>query len=67
VTIPAALQKCMNPIPKIEYPDWLHKRIKAHDDKYKQKDLKHFFTVAPKSTLDTEDLQKMGVLNPKKA
>ena len=29
VTIPAALQKCMNPVPVIKYPDWLHKRLKA--------------------------------------
>jgi DNA polymerase epsilon subunit 1 len=43
VTIPAALQKCMNPVPRIQYPDWLHKRIKAEDDKFKQKDMKHFF------------------------
>jgi DNA polymerase epsilon subunit 1 len=43
VTIPAALQKCMNPVPRIQYPDWLHKRIKADDDKFKQKDMKHFF------------------------
>ena len=35
VTIPAALQKCMNPVPRIKYPDWLHKRIKAEDEKFK--------------------------------
>lgn len=35
VTIPAALQRCMNPIPKIEYPQWLHKKIKEKDDKFK--------------------------------
>jgi DNA polymerase epsilon subunit 1 len=29
INIPAALQKCLNPMPKIQYPDWLHKRIKA--------------------------------------
>lgn len=29
VTIPAALQKCLNPVPSIEYPDWLHNRIKV--------------------------------------
>ena len=28
VTIPAALQQCMNPVPRIQYPDWLHKRLK---------------------------------------
>ena len=35
VTIPAALQNCMNPVPEIEYPDWLHKRIKIQNDKFK--------------------------------
>lgn len=29
VTIPAALQKCLNPVPRIAYPDWLHKRLRA--------------------------------------
>ena len=43
VTIPAALQKCMNPVPKIQYPDWLHKRLKAEEAKFKQKDMKFFF------------------------
>ena len=69
VTIPAALQKCMNPIPKIAYPDWLHKRIKAEDDKFKQKDMKHFVTVAPKTKMikDVEDLATMGVVSSTKA
>jgi DNA polymerase epsilon subunit 1 len=55
----------MNPIPKIAYPDWLHKRIKADDDKFKQKDMKHFFSVAPKAKMvkDVEDLASMGVIN----
>ena len=43
VTIPAALQKCMNPVPKIQYPDWLHKRLKAEEARFKQKDMKFFF------------------------
>jgi len=28
VTIPAALQKCLNPVPSIIYPDWLHNKIR---------------------------------------
>jgi len=36
VTINAAMQKCNNPVPKIAHPDWLHKKIKAYDDKFKQ-------------------------------
>lgn len=67
VTIPAALQKCMNPVPKIEYPEWLHKRIKANDDKFKQKDMKHFFKVAQKPAVtEIEDLMTMGVISQKK-
>jgi DNA polymerase epsilon subunit 1 len=54
----------MNPVPKIEYPEWLFKRIKANDDKFKQKDMMHFFKVIdkPRNT-DIEDLQTMGVIN----
>ncbi len=58
----------MNPVPKIEYPEWLHKRIKANDDKFKQKDMKHFFKVMDKPRVtEIEDLETMGVINPLKA
>ena len=53
VTIPAALQNCMNPVPRIQYPDWLHKRLKAQADTFKQKGIQHFFKVA-----DIEDIAK---------
>ena len=55
VTIPAALQNCNNPVPKIEYPDWLYKRIKVKNDKFKQKKMESFFKPAEK-TWDIEDL-----------
>jgi len=35
VTIPAFLQKCQNPIPKIEYPGWLLKKKHVLEDKFK--------------------------------
>jgi len=35
VTIPAALQNCLNPVPRIEYPDWLIKQIKIRNNKFK--------------------------------
>jgi DNA polymerase epsilon subunit 1 len=57
VTIPAALQKCLNPVPRIAYPDWLHRRLKAQDDKFKQKDMRQFFKVA-----DIEDIAKQRVV-----
>jgi len=29
VTIPAAMQSCLNPVPSIEYPEWLNSRLKT--------------------------------------
>ncbi len=55
VTIPAALH-CMNPVQKIKYPDWLHKRLKAQDATHQQKNLMHFFQQMPKPLPDIEDL-----------
>ena len=37
ITIPAALQKVRNPVPKIGHPDWLQRRINVKDDRLKQK------------------------------
>lgn len=39
ITIPAALQRVSNPVPRIRHPDWLHKRVMAKDDKFKQRTL----------------------------
>lgn len=66
VTIPAALQKCLNPVPRIKYPDWLHKRIKAEDAKYKQKDMKHFFQAATKQESTARalrDIEEISAIN----
>ncbi|KAK4234746.1 hypothetical protein C8A03DRAFT_37446 [Achaetomium macrosporum] len=39
ITIPAALQKVRNPVPRVPHPDWLQRRINIKDDKMKQKKL----------------------------
>lgn len=36
ITIPAAMQKVVNPVPRIQHPDWLRKRVNAADDKTRQ-------------------------------
>ncbi|GAA6015444.1 hypothetical protein JCM8202_002471 [Rhodotorula sphaerocarpa] len=36
ITIPAALQKIVNPVPRIRHPDWLLRRVANQDDKFKQ-------------------------------
>jgi DNA polymerase epsilon subunit 1 len=66
VTIPAALQKCMNPVPKIQYPDWLHKRIKTEEERFKQKDMKFFFkkiTQQEASTNAIKDIEDYATQN----
>jgi DNA polymerase epsilon subunit 1 len=50
ITIPAALQKVRNPVPRVAHPDWLQRRINVKDDKMKQKKLTDLF--ATKSPLE---------------
>ncbi|KAJ9148528.1 DNA polymerase epsilon catalytic subunit [Pleurostoma richardsiae] len=45
ITIPAALQKIRNPVPRVPHPDWLQRRINIKDDKMKQKKLTDLFTT----------------------
>jgi DNA polymerase epsilon subunit 1 len=47
ITIPAALQKVRNPVPRVAHPDWLQRRINIKDDKMKQKKMTDLFTKAP--------------------
>ena len=47
ITIPAALQKIRNPVPRVVHPDWLQKRIAAKDDKFKQKKINDLFEKRP--------------------
>lgn len=43
ITIPAALQKISNPVPRIRHPDWLFKRVANLEDKFKQKRVDEMF------------------------
>lgn len=47
VSIPAALQKLANPVPRIEYPDWLQKQCRENADSRKQRAINSFFKVLP--------------------
>lgn len=47
VSIPAALQRVDNPIPRIEYPPWLAKQVKEWKDQRKQQVLSSFFSTLP--------------------
>ncbi|KAF5354069.1 hypothetical protein D9756_007250 [Leucocoprinus leucothites] len=43
ITIPAAMQKVANPVPRIAHPDWLHRRILKTTEKFKQNKVTDFF------------------------
>jgi DNA polymerase epsilon subunit 1 len=47
ITIPAALQKVRNPVPRVPHPEWLQRRINIKDDKLKQKKMTDLFVKAP--------------------
>ncbi|CCF54758.1 hypothetical protein NDA11_001598 [Ustilago hordei] len=55
ITIPAAMQKVSNPVPRVRHPDWLHKRVAAREDKFKQRKLTDVFRSAAKPTSTTPE------------
>ncbi|KJR83517.1 DNA polymerase epsilon subunit 1 [Sporothrix schenckii 1099-18] len=57
ITIPAALQKIRNPVPRVAHPDWLQRRINIKDDKMKQKKLTDLFG---KQTGPLEDITNLS-------
>ncbi|EEY16978.1 DNA polymerase epsilon catalytic subunit A [Verticillium alfalfae VaMs.102] len=73
ITIPAALQKVRNPVPRVPHPDWLQRRINIKDDKMKQKKMTDMFTKGPLEDITNlngrgaEDMEDFGtkLLKPK--
>ncbi|PLB40834.1 DNA polymerase epsilon catalytic subunit POL2 [Aspergillus candidus] len=51
ITIPAALQKIRNPVPRVAHPDWLQRRINMKDDKFKQTKMTDVFQKTEKNPL----------------
>jgi DNA polymerase epsilon subunit 1 len=45
ITIPAALQKVDNPVPRVQHPDWLAKMVREKNDRFQQRRLTSMFTV----------------------
>ena len=61
ITIPAALQGCANPVPRVKHPDWLHKKIVEKNDTLKQRKMTEMFTKGPKAPETTnEDTENTG-------
>ncbi|KMQ44698.1 Ribonuclease H-like domain [Trichophyton rubrum] len=53
ITIPAALQKISNPVPRVAHPDWLQRRINTKEDRFKQKKMTDIFTKNPLANIST--------------
>jgi len=73
ITIPAAMQKVSNPVPRIRHPDWLHRRVAVAIDRFKQNKMTDFFTRAPEQSgqkdnqlIDIEDYKQSSIPIPSK-
>jgi DNA polymerase epsilon subunit 1 len=51
ITIPAALQGVLNPVPRVVHPDWLHKRLAERNSTLRQRKINELFTSAPRTGL----------------
>ncbi|CAL8464190.1 g3725 [Coccomyxa elongata] len=67
ITIPAAMQRVANPVPRVKHPDWLHKKVREKDDRHQQKKLDGFLrpraeldAAAGASTAPDVDMEDMG-------
>lgn len=63
ITIPAAMQKVSNPVPRIRHPDWLHRRVAGAVDKFKQNKVTDFFTRMTENKSnepDAMDIEEIG-------
>ena len=59
ITIPAAMQRVPNPVPRIRHPDWLFRRVASSVDKFKQNKVTDFFKV--KDSADGEETQLVDI------
>ncbi|OAV98876.1 hypothetical protein PTTG_25547 [Puccinia triticina 1-1 BBBD Race 1] len=65
ITIPAAMQKVLNPVPRIHHPDWLARRLATREDTFKQHKIDEMF--ARQAPLSAEDIEALRAEKQKKA
>uniref|UniRef100_A0A182JCC0 DNA polymerase epsilon catalytic subunit n=1 Tax=Anopheles atroparvus TaxID=41427 RepID=A0A182JCC0_ANOAO len=59
ITIPAALQGLNNPVPRVQHPEWLHKKMLEKNDVLKQRRISEMFSVAPPKPATVADVTDM--------
>ena len=60
ITIPAALQKVRNPVPRVPHPEWLERRIRNKDDKFQQKKMTDMFGKKPLGEISPNEVSGRG-------
>ncbi len=58
ITIPAALQKVENPVPRVPHPDWLYNKVNAMNDRFQQRSIKSMFTAKAKEIKPIAETKK---------
>lgn len=69
ITIPAAMQKVSNPVPRVRHPDWLHRRVAGAVDRFKQNKVTDFFKTKGDADEETQpepvDIEDFGMASKK--
>ncbi|KAK8952512.1 DNA polymerase epsilon catalytic subunit A [Platanthera zijinensis] len=52
ITIPAAMQKVSNPVPRVLHPEWLHKKVREKEDRFRQRKLVDIFSKRSRNEVD---------------
>jgi DNA polymerase epsilon subunit 1 len=58
ITIPAALQGVSNPVPRVQHPDWLHKKMLEKNDVFKQRRINELFKPSTKPVTPLRDIEE---------
>lgn len=62
ITIPAALQKIENPVPRVPHPDWLNSKVRQLNDRFQQQSILSMFQ--PKSAVAKKPQLSIEAANP---
>jgi DNA polymerase epsilon subunit 1 len=60
ITIPAALQKVPNPVPRVPHPEWLHSKVRQLNDRFQQQSIRSMFKPKTMPVGDIEDFGSSG-------
>ncbi|KXS12658.1 putative POL2-DNA polymerase epsilon, calytic subunit A [Gonapodya prolifera JEL478] len=56
ITIPAAMQKVSNPVPRVKHPDWLGKRVAEREETFKQIRITNYIPKSANALMTQPDL-----------